>query len=117
MNKNTFDNHDSRIKYYELILERDLDTLPIYDLPDGYRFVFYKDGDRDSWIDIEKSAKEFKSYEQGLKSWNKYFQNQDIYKRMVFIETIDGKKVATGTAYYDKRGLIYGNNHDCKYIY
>ncbi len=104
MNKYNFDNLDWRIKYYELLLERNLENIPKYDLPTGYRFVFYKDGDRDSWIDIEKSAKEFESYEQGLKAWNKYFQDQDIYKRMVFIETDDGKKVATGTAYYDIHG-------------
>ena len=54
-----FDNHDSRIKYYELMLERDLDYLPCFPLPDGYRFVFYRPGDCSSWIEIEKSAKEF----------------------------------------------------------
>lgn len=64
-----FDNHDERIKYYELLLERDLDALPRFPLPEGYRFVFYKQGDRDSWIDIEKSAKEFISYDQGLEAW------------------------------------------------
>lgn len=35
-----FDNHDERIKYYELLLERDLDDLPQFLLPDGYRFGF-----------------------------------------------------------------------------
>lgn len=44
----TFDNHDSRIKYYELLLKRDeLDHIPEYCLPDGYRFAFYQSGDRD----------------------------------------------------------------------
>lgn len=61
-----FDNHDCRIKYYELLLEQDLDNLPCHPLPDDYRFVFYQPGDRDAWIDIEKSAKEFSTYEQGL---------------------------------------------------
>lgn len=37
-----FDNHDEQIKYYELLLERDLDDLPRFPLPDGYRFGFYK---------------------------------------------------------------------------
>ena len=60
-----FDNNDKRIKYFELLLERDLDEIPTAVLPEGYHFVFYKDGDMDSWIDIEKSAKEFASYSQG----------------------------------------------------
>lgn len=103
----TFDNHDERIKYYELMLERKtLSDIPEFSLPEGYRFAFYKSGDRDAWIDIEKSAKEFKSYEAGLKSWNEYFGGKDgeLARRMVFIETESGEKVATATAYYDIHG-------------
>ena len=50
-----FDNHDERIPYYELLLERkDLEKLNAPKLPDGYHFVFYEPGDRDAWIDIDK---------------------------------------------------------------
>lgn len=104
-----FDNHDERIKYYELMLERNnLEDIPTFPLPDGYKFVLYKSGDRDAWIDIEKSAKEFRTYEDGLKSWNEYFGGKDgeLVRRMVFIETDGGEKVATATAYYD----IYGRD-------
>lgn len=98
-----FDNHDSRIKYYELLLERDLDTLPLFPLPKGYKFVFYRQGDRDNWIDIEKSAKEFSNYEQGLDAWNRYYANNEnlLFNRMVFIENEKGEKIATATAYHD----------------
>lgn len=102
-----FDNHDERIRYYELMLERDLKILPHFLLPDGYRYVFFKPGDRDQWIDIEKSAKEFTSYEQGLESWNRYYagKEDELTKRMVFIEDEDGRKAATATAFYDIRGI------------
>lgn len=98
-----FDNHDSRIKYYELILERDLDFIKEYNLPEGYHFEFYKTGDRDSWIEIEKSAKEFSDYEDGLNSWNKYYFGKDdeLKNRMVFIVNESGEKVGTATAFYD----------------
>ena len=98
-----FDNHDERIKYYELLLRRDLDALPVFPLPEGYKFVFYKQGDRDAWIDIEKSAKEFTDYAQGLKAWEKYYADheKELWNRMVFVEDENGKKVATATAYYD----------------
>lgn len=101
-----FDNHDSRIKYYELMLERDLDHLPYFPLPDGYRFAFYQPGDCASWIEIEKSAKEFTSYEQGMDAWGKYYAANEsmLPGRMVFIENEDGQKVATATAYYDVTG-------------
>jgi len=102
-----FDNHDPRIRYYQLLLMRDtLEQLPEYLLPDGYRFVLYQPGDRDSWIEIEKSAKEFDTYEQGLDAWGRYYGGKDdeLIHRMVFIETEDGEKIATATAYYDVTG-------------
>ena len=68
-----FDNLDERIRYYELLLERNLKNLPEYPLPPGYRFVFYRPGDRDSWIAIEQSAKEFSTCQQGLEAWGRYF--------------------------------------------
>ena len=61
-----FTNHDDRIRYYPLLLERSLKALPSIPLPEGYRFVFYRPGDRDTWIDIERSAKELSSYEEGI---------------------------------------------------
>lgn len=107
-----FDNHDHRIRYMELEFVRDdLLDIPCYELPKGYRFVFYQPGDRNTWIEIERSAKEFTSYDQGLESWNRYFGGKEdtLHKRMVFIETDAGEKVATATAYYD----IYGNDKTC----
>ena len=66
-----YDNHDERICYYELLLESNITEVPQYELPKGYRFVPYTDNDRDAWIDIEISAKEFVNYKQGLEAWNR----------------------------------------------
>ncbi len=101
-----YDNHDERICYYELLLEGDITQVPHYELPEGYRFVSYKDNDRDAWIGIEMSAKEFDNYEQGLEAWNRYYgaKLQELPDRMFFIETSEGKKVATATAFYDIHG-------------
>ena len=104
-----FDNHDDRIRYVELkFIRKDLRDIPKYSLPEGYRFAFFQPGDRDDWIRIEQSAKEFTSYEQGLVSWNRYYAGKEdlLANRMVFIETDAGEKIATATAYYD----IYGND-------
>ena len=46
------DNHDGRIKYYELMLEADITGMAEIPLPEGYSYAFYQDGDRDAWIDI-----------------------------------------------------------------
>lgn len=98
-----FDTLDDRIRYYELLLERDLEDLPAYPLPEGFRFVFYRPGDRDSWIAIERSAKEFSAYDQGLAAWERYFGGHEdlLPNRMVFIENRAGEKVATASAWFD----------------
>lgn len=103
-----YDNHDERICYYELLLEGDITEVPQYKLPEGYRFVSYADNDTDAWIDIEMSAKEFVSYEQGLEAWNRYYAAKldELPNRMFFIETDEGEKIATATAFYN----IYGQD-------
>lgn len=98
-----FDNNDKRIKHYELLIEGSLDSICEYPLPDGYYFEFYQDGDRDTWIEIEKSAKEFSSYDEGLDAWNRYYSGREseLHNRMVFVVNESGEKVATATAFYD----------------
>lgn len=101
-----FDNHDPRIRYMELMLERpSLEDLPQFPLPAGYHFTMYRPGDREAWIAIERSARELDSYAQGVSVWNRYFgaRNDELAQRMVFIENDAGEKVATATAYYDVR--------------
>lgn len=101
-----YDNHDERICFYELLLERELSGIANYSLPAGYQFVPYSDGDGEQWIDIEMSAKEFANYEQGLEAWNRYYANSltILPERMFFIENEKGEKVATATAFYDIHG-------------
>ena len=101
------DNHDGRIKYYELMLEGDISHRTEIPLPDGYTYAFYRDGDRDAWIEIEKSAKEFTAYEEGLDAWKRYYADhtEELYHRMVFVVNRAGEKVATATAFYDIRGV------------
>lgn len=101
-----FDNNDKRIKHYELLLERKLDGIVEYPLPDGYHFEFYKDGNRDDWIEIEQSAKEFSRYDEGLTAWKRYYlgRENELYNRMVFVVNSQGEKVATATAFYDING-------------
>ena len=67
------DTRDERIRPYELLLERHmLDNLPQYALPAGYRFAFFKPGDREAWAAIEQSAGELNDAAQGVKVWKRY---------------------------------------------
>lgn len=100
------DNHDSRLKYYHLFMTMPAETeIPHYDLPAGYSFTTYTPGDRDTWIEIEKSAKEFSTFEEGVAAWPRYYgKHEDVLPdRMFFIVDPNGKKVATATAFFDEK--------------
>lgn len=100
----TPDNHDERLKYYELVMERkDTRNISEYVLPKGFRFVFYQPGDKKDWIAIEMSAREFVLEEEGEFSWAQYYEGKEkeLENRMIFIETAEGEKVATATAFYE----------------
>ena len=101
------ENHDFRIRYYELMLRGEITGMREIPLPAGYHYELYQPGDRDAWIGIEKSAKEFETYEQGLDAWKRYYEGRDdeLMNRMVFVVNEAGEKVATATAFYDIRGI------------
>ena len=101
------DNHDFRIRYYELMLRGEITGMREIPLPAGYHYELYQPGDRDAWIGIEKSAKEFETYEQGLDAWKRYYEGRDdeLMNCMVFVVNEAGEKVATATAFYDIRGI------------
>ena len=98
------DNHDERLQYVELVLERpDLTDIPDYPLPEGYRFVPYRPGDENEWIRIEISARELRDTEQGMEVFQKYFggHEKELERRMLFIENPDGLKIATASAWWN----------------
>lgn len=101
-----FDNHDPNIPYFQLMLEGELDDVAVLPLPDGFHFAFYRSGDRDHWIEIERSARELESFAQGVSAWKRYYtgRERDLETRMLFVENQAGEKVATATAFYDITG-------------
>ena len=101
-----FDNLDRRLKYYEIIMELSAEKdIPSYDLPEGYTFATYQDGDRDDWIAIEWSAKEFFCYADGINAWGRYYAKYEsiLPGRMFFVVAPNGEKVATATAFFDPK--------------
>ena len=98
-----FGNNDRRIPYYKLRLEQDLDDIQEIELPPEYHYENYTPGDRDIWIAIEKSAKEFAGREEGEAAWDRYFagHEKELENRMFFVSDSSGRKLATATAYYD----------------
>ena len=107
---------ERRLKYVDLVLlNNDLDSIPEYKLPPGYKYVMFTDGDEKYWVDIEMSAGEFLSYEEGISVFNLYYGNyyEELKKLCIFIENDKGEKIATSTAFFLEEPVddITGNVH------
>jgi len=83
-------------------------AIPSYELPAGYKFAFYRDGDEADWAKIESSVLEFDSEFAALMYFREHYIpfRGELRQRCVFIETAEGEKVATGTAWWSD---IYGD--------
>lgn len=97
------------------LVNNDLDNIKEYQLPDGFKFVFFNDGNEKAWVEIEKSSGEFLSFEEGIEAFNHYYGShyEELKKLCLFIENENGEKVATSTAFYlnEPIGDITGNVH------
>jgi RimJ/RimL family protein N-acetyltransferase len=100
---------DKTVPYIKIFMRRDGNKpLPVCDIPQGYRYVFYAPGDIASWAVIETSVGEFDTIQEAEDYFKKEFLpfEEELKRRMVFIETENGEKVATATAWWgydDKR--------------
>ncbi len=95
---------DNTIEYHHLLLKIDLKNLPKYDLPKGYSFAFYQDGDEKYWKEIEVSSQDCFDEEEAQHAWNEYYQSHknELYNRLIFVINNQTKeKVATATSYYN----------------
>ena len=100
---------DKSIPYYPLTMVKgDAENYPRFDLPDGYRFEFYKKGDEIHWAEIEVAVGQFSDIEKGLEYFNKEFfvgQDLDPRERMLFVVAPDGEYVGTASLW---NGKFYG---------
>lgn len=92
---------DNTIKYYELLMVyNDTSKCQRYDLPIGFHYEFFQDGDELDWVNIHIESGEFTSIEQGIEYFHTFYDyfKDDLDKRCVFI--VDDKsqeKVGTAT--------------------
>ena len=87
------------------MLEQNLDDISEIPLPAGYHYRNYTPGDKEIWIIIEKTAREFNTREEGEAAWERYYagHENELENRMFFVVSHDGQKLATATAFYDIR--------------
>jgi len=97
--------------------------IPDFPLPEGYKFVFYTEGAEKDWARIETSVDEFDSEFAALMRFNEEFMPYvgELKRRCLFIETEDGKKVATSNAWWsfvegERRAWLHWVAVDADYL-
>ena len=90
--------------------------IPKYELPEGFVFRMFRDGDQKLWADIETRVDEFETEDDALKRFYSEFGDSidEMEERCVFIETAEGEVIGTATAWYGDLkgdGRILGRIH------
>ena len=94
---------DKSVPYAGLFMRREAgEGKPSYELPEGFQFAFFSDGSEADWARIEASVLEFDGEFAALMFFKRTFipHIDELYRRCVFVETSDGVKVATTTAWW-----------------
>ena len=94
---------DKSVPYFGLYMRRKAGApLKSFPLPDGFKFVLYSDGDESSWARIETSVLEFDHEFAALMHYTENYMPHidELRRRCLFIETDDGEKIATATAWW-----------------
>ncbi len=84
------------------LIRDDMADIASYDLPSGYRFRTYHDGDAKTWLDLHIASEPFVEMTPDL--FDKQFHDgMDLLpQRMYFVESADGASVGSITAWWDK---------------
>jgi GNAT superfamily N-acetyltransferase len=99
---------DKSLEYYRVILKREPGTpIPEAELPEGYSFATYRDGDEQAWGEIEASVLDFERADEAARYFREHYvpYATEVVRRTIFIQREDGKKVATFTAWWNYTGM------------
>ncbi len=92
---------DNTIKYYELLMTYDDTSKYVkYDLPNGYHYETYKNGDEDSWVKINLSSGIITSERKAHEYFHRFFDTfiNELNKRCIFIvDNNTNEKIGTVT--------------------
>jgi len=115
---------DKSLPFYKIFMCRKAGTpIPVYPLPEGFKYVFYNDGNEVDWARIETSVEEFDSEFSALLTFKQEFipYVDELYRRCLFIENSDGEKVATANAWWsfvedERRAWLHWISVDARYL-
>ena len=85
-----------------------LAAIKVPELPPGYQYRLYQDGDEIHWARLETSVLEFPTEEKALAYFNHDYRDpfrDELRRRCAFITSADGVPVATATAWFMESSL------------
>lgn len=85
-------------------------NVVVPDLPEGFSYRLFREGDEKHWARIETSVLEFDSEKEAEEYFSTYFlpHLDELKRRSVFIVNADGLPVATATAWFEKESDACG---------
>ena len=98
---------DKSVPYADVSMRRPKGrAIPPFELPDGFSFVLYSPGDEQAWAKIETSVLEFSEEQSAVAYFQKEYlaDPKEVRRRCLFIENEKGEKVATSSAWWEKKG-------------
>lgn len=84
------------------MIRENLESIPQYKLPVGYKIRNFKIGEEVKWANLEMKVNEFDTTDQALTHFNTEFgQNMhEMEQRCLFLENPKGEVIGTTTAWY-----------------
>ncbi len=93
-------NMEKTLEYHELLMTLD-DTSKYgsYELPNGFSYEFYKEGDINEWVNIHILSGEFMKESHGVEIFHDFYDSfiDELSKRCFFVVNEKGEKVGTAT--------------------
>lgn len=90
-----------------------LNQAPIHELPEGYSFRFYQEGDLEKWVEIQNRADEL--FTATAETFNRSLKGSADYlaQRIMFLVNSKGQDIGTITAWETKKltGDLLGQVH------
>lgn len=97
------------------MVRADLEGLPSFPLPDGYRIRHFRRGEESLWAEVESAAGEFPNQDRALARFLEEFGGvlDEMEERCYFLETAEGRVIGTASAWYHRgfRGERWGRLH------
>lgn len=99
---------DKSIPYYHVLMKRQRNTdFTGPQLPDGFKFILFTEGDEKEWAEIETSVGEFKRSVDAFAYFQKEYLpfQKELARRCLFIENSNNEKIATLTIWWCYTGV------------